>query len=163
MYSEQEMRMRQQLPYGTIKRSERSACFSCCDKVPESPYGNFPDPKGMAPTENGYFPLGMGPIPVAPSPKGAPFPMPVPGGQSSGTYGGYGVNPFHTGAGSMGPGYPQQGPHGQYGHGGYQQQKVQPFYSPGGYYGHGAMNSLVQRGYYPTARPGRSRKGNSCC
>ena len=24
----------------------------------------------------------------------------------------------------------------------------------GGYYGHGAMNSLVQRGYYPTARPG---------
>ncbi|CAE6919538.1 unnamed protein product [Symbiodinium sp. CCMP2456] len=113
--------------------------------------------------DNGYLPLGMGPIPVAPCPKGAPFPTPMPGGrlsrpgQSSGTYGGYGVNPFHTGAGAYPPGYAM--PPGQYGYHGY--QNIHPGYAPGGYYGHGAMNSLVQRGYYPTARPGRTRKRSS--
>ena len=33
--------------------------------------------------DNGYLPLGMGPIPVAPCPKGAPFPTPMPGGRPS--------------------------------------------------------------------------------
>ena len=33
----------------------------------------------------------------------------------------------------------------------------------GGYYGHGAMNSLVQRGYYPVARAGSLRESHANC